>query len=709
MGKGDVNLEISGEDSGLSAALAEARAAVQETATQMREHLESVSEGFETVKGTFEALAAVFVGNEIANQLGEVAERAEQLKNASANFNLSTTELQGLQAAAARTGVSSETLNTAMTTLQSRMAQAAEQGGSTAARFEALGITLDQMRDPSFSIIDALSQMGDAQNSNQALMAVLGARGAALIPLMRELAENHTLVADSARQVGALLPSEIEQMERYKSTVEVAGIEWTNFKTRLLGEAVPALEAMVGELESSAPAATRSVEALDPIGTTIEFIGEQVIAFIGQVKDVTDAVAGMAAIGSAAFGGLGSAIAYALEGQFGQAKSALTQAMTDIKSSWSAMWDSFDDNADEAGRRLNALKDAVEPLEEVKVSAQKISTPNALPDTSVKPLDMEDIDEALGRSMNKLEQQFDATQREIVASASESAKTRETIESDSYDRQISTVQNAYRTGQLSAEQELASVRGLLQQKWAAQEQYYDQLRALYATNQSELAKVDSEEAKAHDAYLMQLQKAQQTYTQEVSREWSALGNSMRNSFSQALTGIIDGTETMGQALRNIFNSIAMSVVESLAKMAAQWAIQHALALLFNKQEASSNAAVAATGAAKSAAQIPYIGWILAIPAAAAVFAAATGYSAESGFDIPSGLNPVTQLHQREMVLPQELADRVRNLTGDGGATHVHLHVHAIDGQSAHDFLMKNQDAVAKTMTSLVRKGKLRAQ
>lgn len=39
--------------------------------------------------------------------------------------------------------------------------------------------------------------------------------------------------------------------------------------------------------------------------------------------------------------------------------------------------------------------------------------------------------------------------------------------------------------------------------------------------------------------------------------------------------------------------------------------------------------------------------------------------ASGGYDIPSGVNPLTQLHQKEMVLPAEHADVIRSLSGSG--------------------------------------------
>lgn len=41
------------------------------------------------------------------------------------------------------------------------------------------------------------------------------------------------------------------------------------------------------------------------------------------------------------------------------------------------------------------------------------------------------------------------------------------------------------------------------------------------------------------------------------------------------------------------------------------------------------------------------------------------YSAAGGFDIPSGVNPVTQLHEKEMVLPSQYAEVIRGMAANG--------------------------------------------
>lgn len=54
-------------------------------------------------------------------------------------------------------------------------------------------------------------------------------------------------------------------------------------------------------------------------------------------------------------------------------------------------------------------------------------------------------------------------------------------------------------------------------------------------------------------------------------------------------------------------------------------------------------------------------------ASAGIVIGQTIASAEGGYDIPAGVNPVTQLHEKEMVLPKAQAEVIRGLAANGGA------------------------------------------
>jgi hypothetical protein len=95
-------------------------------------------------------------------------------------------------------------------------------------------------------------------------------------------------------------------------------------------------------------------------------------------------------------------------------------------------------------------------------------------------------------------------------------------------------------------------------------------------------------------------------------------------------------------------------------------------------------------------------------------------SAEGGFDIPTGVNPLTQLHQEEMVLPARFANPLRDVlnsfspsgaNGGGGAndtggdTHLHMHMGAgSDGPSLQRWFDQHGDKLTKTLAAQTRKG-----
>jgi len=123
----------------------------------------------------------------------------------------------------------------------------------------------------------------------------------------------------------------------------------------------------------------------------------------------------------------------------------------------------------------------------------------------------------------------------------------------------------------------------------------------------------------------------------------------------------------------------------------------------------AEAGIAASGAAAAVAPTPIVGPVLAAAAFAATMAMVLGAkkSAAGGFDIPSGLNPVTQLHQEEMVLPAHIANPLRDSLAAGGTgggdVHVHLHAGAmLDPHGVSNFFQKNSHTLAPALRTLAR-------
>lgn len=125
---------------------------------------------------------------------------------------------------------------------------------------------------------------------------------------------------------------------------------------------------------------------------------------------------------------------------------------------------------------------------------------------------------------------------------------------------------------------------------------------------------------------------------------------------------------------------------------------------------------AMAGAFKAMVSIPYIGPVLAVAAGASALALVGGLarkikSARGGYDIPAGVNPVTQLHEEEMVLPKQHANTIRALgksmanggdmdgaamAGTGGDSY-HFSLGFVDTKGADRWLKKNGKAVANSL------------
>lgn len=214
----------------------------------------------------------------------------------------------------------------------------------------------------------------------------------------------------------------------------------------------------------------------------------------------------------------------------------------------------------------------------------------------------------------------------------------------------------------------------------------------------------------------------------------------QQQMSQALTAMLTRAQSFRQAMNGFFKSMGQTFIQEMVtkplmglmrRMVQESAIYK---MIFGTKETletaaaaktaatkatettavvSSNAVQAASGAAASQASIPYVGPILAVAAMAAMMAAVMGLmgggggsqttttttripSAAGGWDIPAGINPLTQLHENEMVLPAEHAQTIREMAGQQGGSDSTIIINSTGG----DFIHKND--LAKLLKQMKR-------
>lgn len=214
----------------------------------------------------------------------------------------------------------------------------------------------------------------------------------------------------------------------------------------------------------------------------------------------------------------------------------------------------------------------------------------------------------------------------------------------------------------------------------------------------------------------------------------------QQQMSQAFTAMLTRAQSFRQAMNGFFKSMGQTFIQEMVtkplmglmrRMVQESAIYK---MIFGTKETletaaaaktaatkatettavvSSNAVQAASGAAASQASIPYVGPILAVAAMAAMMAAVMGLmgsgggsqttttttripSAAGGWDIPAGINPLTQLHENEMVLPAEHAQTIREMAGQQGGSDSTIIINSTGG----DFIHKND--LAKLLKQMKR-------
>lgn len=256
---------------------------------------------------------------------------------------------------------------------------------------------------------------------------------------------------------------------------------------------------------------------------------------------------------------------------------------------------------------------------------------------------------------------------------------------------------------------------------------------------------------------------------DFESKFGGLTSRMSGLWDKGIQSMMNGTLTWRNAMNAIFAELAGAFVQSmisepLKKYAASLATRMAIKLGFIKTETAAEIAgqTAQTGAVvagegmKTAATatgvftrlgiklmgtiksimmsaweamaaawaalsaIPVVGPALGVAAGVAAFASVSAIvgkvaSARGGYDIPSGVNPLTQLHEEEMVLPKQHANTIRalgkNLSsgaigGSGGSTEQPIYfsptIQAWDSKDVKRFMKKHGRELAESLSSFNR-------
>lgn len=334
---------------------------------------------------------------------------------------------------------------------------------------------------------------------------------------------------------------------------------------------------------------------------------------------------------------------------------------------------------------------------------------------------------------------------EILKIAEAQATAEEAISLKQLDAAGAIIKTELANGTINAATYTQLEQTLSDQRLAIQTEYYQKVQQLREADKVAVIKATADIAKATQDATIRSAKIQEESQARVAKLIQSVMAPIEKTFASTITGLIQRTTTWQKAMQQITGQMLQSFAQFGVGMVADWArrelmktalsqthglLRTALVKLGLLEEVgaqaaatgttvgikaaeadvviTANAGEAASGAAASVASIPFVGWAMAAGVFAATMAMVLGAksSASGGYDIPSGVNPVTQLHQEEMVLPAKHANVIRQMAdgggGGGGGGDVHLHVHTQSTQDFARFLKHNSHVIAPAIKQAIR-------
>jgi phage-related minor tail protein len=284
-------------------------------------------------------------------------------------------------------------------------------------------------------------------------------------------------------------------------------------------------------------------------------------------------------------------------------------------------------------------------------------------------------------------------------------------------------------GEMTAQQQLAAERNLAEQQYQIDLSILEKWRETYAERPNVVKEINKQIEALQTEHTKRMDQLNQQDTKDAVSTWDKRLAPITRGFNQSITGMIQGTQTLKQGMDRMFQSILLSEIQTDAERLQHWvateiakvgataagaettktiqatasAESKALDAANARGEVMNAAAAAGAKAYQAIVGIPIVGPILAPIAAGVAFAGVEAFggnisSAAGGWDrVPYDDAPAL-LHRNEMVLPANLADRVRGMTdGNGGGrgdTH-NWNIHAADSKSIAQLLHSDPHGLSR--------------
>jgi hypothetical protein len=318
------------------------------------------------------------------------------------------------------------------------------------------------------------------------------------------------------------------------------------------------------------------------------------------------------------------------------------------------------------------------------------------------------------------------------------------VADDAYRLTADRLGSQVRLHEISYGQETAALLAALEVRKKAEEDAFAGRLAHLHQGTAEYERVLKERTAAYDKYLLERQKVTEKAEEQEAKQWKAAADQIAGAFNSQLKGLLAGTTTWAQAMKNISADLVLKFIEGQIKLTLEWLANQARILTAHIAAEAGMTSATTTGAAlRSAAEVASGQTsILAVianaiksiyasggetsakvtaavadvvgPAAPAVGAAAgaatvatslgiagpaldvgTDYVLRSGFAL---------IHRGEQVRPAVSSGPYTGKNDRGGDTHVALNITAMDSRSVERFFHDNAKHMIRAINNGIKSG-----
>jgi hypothetical protein len=641
----DVEVTIGASTEDLTGAIGEAREGIIALLRPLQEMKASFGE-------VAEAAATAFAIEKIHSFYEELTRQATELQRNSAMLGTTADQTAVLGLAAQATGGSTEGLSAAMARLQLGLARGAAGSEQIAAALktfhlnarELISLPITEQID---KLADSISRFKDSPEKSAAGVALLGRGFRELLPIlnqgsagMRELREmsvrsGDAIIGQTQPAFLALHHQLLEMNETFANSSRIIGASFA-----------PAFSTVVTVLTAVAQSFVNAEAKSHDFRTSMEKLAEIFKAFVtagvaivGICKDIAAALTLLQDHMDIAGRGLGDFLKNALTfGALG-GKVDVTKELAEADKKFN---DQIKTNAEEANALIVAINK--KGAEEVTKTKQDQTAHFALED------------------------------KKAMAEAAKEAEEQIRIAELTFNQVKEKLDAQVKVHAITQKQETTQLLAALDQRTAAELGAESKVQAIYGKGTEQYKIAEDKKTEILLKAATERQKIMDKQTEADVKSWTDALDKIQNAWDSQLKGLLAGTTTWSQAMKNIFADLILDIIKGFEK------------IIIEK---------AALGLASSAGGL---GSILGSIGTALAAGAVVGLQ-EGAWNVPS--QTLALLHPGEMVMPAGPAQQFRDnaAVGPAGGASISMNLSAIDSTGLQAMINRITPQIARSLQS----------